>query len=137
MFPGWLKQGKCFFSSWQNQEIMFWEQSAMHAHVHKLINIASMGAELGNMFWRQNLCQGSKNVFGLRQKYFLILKSKMCFCNIMLTLWGNWATFASTTMFLSLARPLVENARTERWSDSVQAIHDTSDNVSHDINAYC
>ncbi len=69
-------------------------------HVHKLVNIASMVAKLGYMFRKQNLCSGSKNVFDLRQKHFLLLWSKICFHN-MFPAWLNWVTFASETiMFL-------------------------------------
>ena len=36
----------------------------------KLVNISFMVAKLGNMFRKQNLCPGTKNVFDLRQKHF-------------------------------------------------------------------
>ena len=48
----------------------------------KLVDIAFMVAKLGNMFWNQNLCPGSKNLFDLRQKHFLVSEQQNFFCNI-------------------------------------------------------
>ena len=61
-------------------------------------------ANLGNMFRTQNLCLGSKSVFDSRQKHFLSPRSKICFRNTFPARL-NWETFASATIFPSLARP--------------------------------
>ena len=56
-------------------------------------------AKLGNMFRTQNLCPASKNIF-------CFPSSKICFRN-KFPARLNWETFASATMFPSLARPLL------------------------------
>ena len=57
------------------------------------------------MFRTQNLCLGSKSVFDSRQKHFLSPRSKICFRNTFPARL-NWETFASATMFPSLASHL-------------------------------
>ena len=59
------------------------------------------------MFRTQNLCPGSKNVFDSRQKHFLFSEQQNLFPQHVFTARLNWETFASATMFPSLARPLV------------------------------
>ena len=59
------------------------------------------------MFRTQNLCPGSKNVFDSRQKHFLFSEQQNLFPQHMFPARLNWETFASATMFPSLARPLV------------------------------
>ena len=63
-----------------------------------------MVAELSAL---ENICSGSKicvredkNVFDLRQKHFLVSEQQNLFPAQL-----NWETFASATMFPSLARP--------------------------------
>ena len=58
------------------------------------------------MFRTQNLCPGSKNVFDSRQKHFLFSEQQNLFPQHVFTARLNWETFASATMFPSLARPL-------------------------------
>ena len=58
------------------------------------------------MFRKQNLCPGSKNVFDLRQKHFLVSEQQSLFPQHIFLVQLNWETFASATMFPSLARPL-------------------------------
>ena len=62
-------------------------------------------AKLRNMFWTQNLCPGSKNVFDSRQKHFLFSEQQNLFPQHMFPTRLNWETFASATMFPSLVRP--------------------------------
>ena len=66
------------------------------------------------MFRTQNLCPGSKNVFNLysRQKNFLFSEQQNLFPQHMFPARLNWETFASATMFPSLARPLDSRTRT-------------------------
>ena len=68
-----------------------------------------------SLFRTQNLCLGSKNVFDSRQKHFLFLPSSKffffdeqqnLFLQHMFPARLNWETFASATIFPSLARPL-------------------------------
>ena len=58
------------------------------------------------MFRTQNLCPGSKNVFDSRHKHFLFSEQQNLFPQHMFPVRLNWKTFASATMFPSLARPL-------------------------------
>ena len=53
-----------------------------------------------------SICFGSKNVFDSKQKHVLFASDKICFRNTF-PAQLNWETFASATMFLSLAKPLV------------------------------
>ena len=59
------------------------------------------------MFRKQNLCPGSKTVFDLRQKDFLVSEQQNLFLQRIFPARLNWELFASATMFPSLARPLV------------------------------
>ena len=52
---------------------------------------------VGNMFRKQNLCPGNKNVFGLKQKHLVFF----WFLQHIFPAWLNWETFASATMFPS------------------------------------
>ena len=63
-------------------------------------------AKLGNMFWTQNLCPGSKNVFDSKQKQFLFSEQQNLFPEHMFPARLNWETFVSATMFPYLFRPL-------------------------------
>ena len=65
-------------------------------------------AKLGNMFQKQNLCPGRKNVFDSRQKHFLFSEQQNLFPQHMFPARLNWETYASATMFPSLTRPLVK-----------------------------
>ena len=58
------------------------------------------------MFRTQNLCPGSENVFDSWQKHFLFSEQQNLFPQHMFPARLNWETFASATMFPSLARPL-------------------------------
>ena len=58
------------------------------------------------MFRTQNLCPGSKYAFDSRQKHFLFPEQQNLFPQHMFPARLNWETFASATMFPSLARPL-------------------------------
>ena len=51
------------------------------------------------------MCPGSKNVFDLRQKHFLVSEQQNLFPQHMFPTRLNWETFASATVFPSLARP--------------------------------
>ena len=64
-----------------------------------------MVAKLGNMFLKQNLCPGRKNVFDFRQKHFLVSEKQKLFPQHMFLVQLNWETLASATMFPGLARP--------------------------------
>ena len=59
------------------------------------------------MFRTQNLCSGSKSVFDFRKKHFLFSELQNLFPQHMFPARLNWETFASATMFPSLARPLL------------------------------
>ena len=65
------------------------------------------------MFRTQNLCTGSKNVFDSRQKHFL-------FPQHMFPAQLNWETFASATMFPSLARPLASTSGTAPTTSQIK-----------------
>ena len=58
------------------------------------------------MFRTQNLCLGSKNVFDSMAKTFFVSEQQNLFPQHMFPARLNWETFASATMFPSLARPL-------------------------------
>ena len=58
------------------------------------------------MFQTQNLCPGSKNVFDSMAKTFFVSEQQNLFPQHMFPARLNWETFASATMFPSLARPL-------------------------------
>ena len=58
------------------------------------------------MFRTQNLCPGSKNVFDSMAKTFFVSEQQNLFPQHMSPERLNWETFASATMFPSLARPL-------------------------------
>ena len=68
------------------------------------------------MFRTQNLCPGSKNVFDSRQKHFLFSEQQNLFPQHMFPAQLNWETFASATMFPSLARPLASTSGTAEIS---------------------
>ena len=51
------------------------------------------------MFRTQNLCPGSKNVFDLGQKHFLLPSSKICFSAACDSRVAKLGTFVSATMF--------------------------------------
>ena len=51
------------------------------------------------MFRKQNLRPGSKNVFDLRQKHFLVSEQQNLFPKHMFLARLNWETFASATVF--------------------------------------
>ena len=57
------------------------------------------------MLRKQNLCPRSKYVFDLKQNHFLVSEQQNLFPQHMFPMWLNWETFASATMFPSLARP--------------------------------
>ena len=57
------------------------------------------------MFWTQKLCPGSKNVFDSMAKRFFVFEQQNVFPQHMFSVRLNWETFASATMFPSLARP--------------------------------
>ena len=56
------------------------------------------------MFRKENLCPGSKNVFEAKKKF--VSEQQNLFPQHMLPARLNWKTFASATMFPSLASPL-------------------------------
>ena len=58
------------------------------------------------MFRTQNLCPGSRNVFDSMAKTFFVSEQQNLFPQHMFPERLNWETFASATMFPSLARPL-------------------------------
>ena len=51
------------------------------------------------------MCPGSKNVVNSRQEQFLFSEQQNLFPQHMFPVRLNWETFASATMFPSLARP--------------------------------
>ena len=57
------------------------------------------------MFRTQNLCPGSKNVLDSMPKTFFVSELQNLFPQHMFPARLNWDTFASATMFPSLARP--------------------------------
>ena len=59
-----------------------------------------------HMFRTQNLCPGIKNVFDSMAKTFFVSEQQNLFPQHMFPARLNWETFASATMFPSLARPL-------------------------------
>ena len=63
-------------------------------------------AKLGNICFGRKIVSGMQKCFWLDpwQKHFLFPSSKICFRNTFLARL-NWETFASATMFPSLARP--------------------------------
>ena len=63
------------------------------------------------MFRTQNLCPGSKNVFDSMAKTFFVSEQQNLFPQHMFPARLNWETFASATMFPSLARPLDSRSR--------------------------
>ena len=59
------------------------------------------------MFRTHNLCPGSKNVFESMAKTFFVSDQQNLFPQHMFPARLNWKTFASATMFPSLARALM------------------------------
>ena len=62
------------------------------------------------MFRKQNLCPGSKNVFDLMQKHFLVSEQQNLFPQHMFPARLNWKTFSSATMLSSLALKVKDGA---------------------------
>ena len=58
------------------------------------------------MFRKQNLCPVGINAFDLRKKHFLVFEQQNLFLQHMFPARLNWETFASATIFPSLAWPL-------------------------------
>ena len=58
------------------------------------------------MFQTQNLCPRSKNVFDSMAKTLFVSEQQNLYPRHMFPARLNWETFASATMFPSLARPL-------------------------------
>ena len=63
------------------------------------------------MFQTQNLCPGSKMSLTRDKNIFLFSEQQNLFPQHMFPARLNWETFASATMFPSLARPLVPETR--------------------------